>query len=174
MKRLITALSLSALAAACAPGVQGGPPMPLPPRLVQEARVTTIVMSSDWLRSEDDFADTFSDEVGEELSACASGPHPLHLRVHVEDLDRAGRIDVLLNGDGFNTLRATAELVDPAEGGRVVGRFPLEVEVPSGGRLAGLVADRQMMVSEAFGRALCEAAFGRNPRSPGLHNATAG
>lgn len=174
MRRLIAALMLSASAAACAPVVQGGPPMDLPPGLAETARVTSIVLSSQWLNAEDDFADTFSDEVMEELEMCAYGTYPIQVRVHVEDLERAGRLGVLLNGDGEHRLRAVAELVDPARQGQVVGRYPIEVSVGAGGRVAGLVGDRQMIVSEAFGRALCDAAFARNPRRPGLHNATKG
>lgn len=172
MKRLIAALTACTAVAACAPVVQGGPPVGLPSGLTQTARVTSVVLSSDWVRANDDFAETFSDEVLEELDMCAYGTYPLQLRVHVEDVDRAGRLETLLNGRGVHTVRATAELVDPARQGLVVGRYPLEVGTQAGGRIAGLFGDRQMMVSEAFGRALCDAAFGRNPRRPGPHNAT--
>ena len=82
--------------------------------------------------------------------------------------------EVLLRGEGVHRLRATAELVDPARGGQIVGRYPIEVGTQAGGRIAGVLGDRQMMVSEEFGRALCEVAFGRNPRRPGPQNATRG
>jgi hypothetical protein len=42
------------------------------------------------------------------------------------------------------------------------------------GRRGGLLGDRQMMVLEEFGRAVCDQAFGRSPRDRGPHNATAG
>jgi hypothetical protein len=64
------------------------------------------------------------------------------------------------------------EFVDPARNNRVLGRFPIQVSTSAQGRVGGLLGDRQMMVSEAFGRAVCEQAFGRNSRDPGLHNAT--
>ena len=177
MKAAIAGVSLlgfSALTAACAPVVQGGRPLDLPPGLMETAQVTSVVMSSDWVNAKSDFADTFVDEVQEELRACAYGTYPLQLRVHVEDVDRAGRLAVLLRGEGVHRLRATAELVDPARGGQIVGRYPIEVGTQAGGRIAGVLGDRQMMVSEEFGRALCEVAFGRNPRRPGPHNATRG
>ncbi|PZO01971.1 MAG: hypothetical protein DCF29_14565 [Alphaproteobacteria bacterium] len=174
MKRLLAALTLSVSAAACAPVVQGGPPMDLPPGLAETARVSSVVLSSEWLDAEDDFAETFSEEVMEELDMCAYGTYPVQVRVHVEDLERADRLAVLLRGDGEHRLRAVAELVDPARQGQILGRYPIEVSVGAGGRIAGLAGDRQMIVSEAFGRALCDAAFARNPRRPGLHNATGG
>lgn len=169
---LLIAAALSA--AACAPVVQGGPPMELPPGLAETASIGTVYMSSDWLQVEDDFSDTFVDEVDEEMQMCAYGTYPLDLRLHVEDVDRAGRLEVALNGDGIHTIRAVAELVDPRRDNQVVGRYPLVVEIPAGGRVAGIFGDRQMIVSEAFGRALCDAAFSRNPRRPGPHNATPG
>ncbi|HEY1072976.1 hypothetical protein [Brevundimonas sp.] len=167
-------LGFSTLTAACAPVVQGGGPLDLPSGLMETAQVTSVVMSSDWVNAKSDFADTFVDEVQEELRGCAYGTYPLQLRVHVEEVDRAGRLEVLLRGEGVHRLRATAELVDPARGGQIVGRYPIEVGTQAGGRVIGVLGDRQMMVSEEFGRALCDAAFGRNPRRPGPHNATRG
>lgn len=176
MKTLAPALIAAALTAtaACAPVVQGGPPMDLPPGLAETAQIGTVYMSSDWLQVEDDFSDTFVEEVDEEMQMCAYGTYPLDLRLHVEDVRRAGRLGVALNGDGVHTIRATAELVDPRRDNLIVGRYPLVVDVPAGGRVAGIFGDRQMIASEAFGRALCDAAFARNPRRPGPHNATPG
>jgi hypothetical protein len=174
MKTLAPALIAAALTAtaACAPVVQGGPPMDLPPGLAETAQIGTVYMSSDWLQVEDDFSDTFVEEVDEEMQMCAYGTYPLDLRLHVEDVRRAGRLGVALNGDGVHTIRATAELVDPRRDNLIVGRYPLVVDVPAGGRVAGIFGDRQMIASEAFGRALCDAALARNPRRPGPHNAT--
>jgi len=160
--------------AACAPVVQGGPPLALPPGLQETAQVGSITMSSDWLNAEDDFSETFSDEIHEELKRCMWGTAPIDVRVHINELQRADRLGVLLNGDGAHTLSGTVEFVDPARGNRVVGRFPVSVATSAQGRLGGLVGDRQMMVSEEFGRAICEQAFGRNPRDRGPHNATRG
>lgn len=176
MKPVIAAASLTALVAvpACAPVVEGGPPMDLPLALQETAQVGAIIVSTGWLDAEEDFSDTFSDEVREELSACMHGTAPIDVRIHVDRLERAERGEVLVRGGGLHLLEGTVEFVDPAHGGRVVGRFPVSVATSAGGRLAGLLGDRQMMVSEEFGRSLCDQAFGRNPRRPGPHNATRG
>lgn len=167
-----SALTLVLVSTACAPVVEGGPPLDLPPGLAETASIGTIYMSSDWLQVEEDFSDTFVEEVGEEMRTCAYGTWPLDLRLHVEDVDRAGRLEVAFTGQGRHQIRAVAELVDPRRDNLVVGRYPLVVEVDAVGRMAGIFGDRQMIVAEAFGRALCDAAFARNPRRPGPHNAT--
>lgn len=176
MKTLLTAAVLAALiaTAACAPVVTGGPPVALPPGLQETAQVGTITMSSAWLNAEDDFADTFSDELHEELKRCMWGTAPINVRVHIDQMQRADRVGTLLNGDGRQAMSGTVEFVDPSHDNRVVGRFPVAVTTNAGGRLGAVIGDRQMMLSEAFGRAVCEEAFGRNPRDPGLHNATEG
>ena len=176
MKSVLAAAAVAALIAtsACAPVIEGGPPMELPPGLQETAQVGSITMSSAWLDAEEDFSDTFSEEVREELSRCMYGTAPIDVRIHVDRLDRAGRLEMLLNGEGMHTLEGTVEFVDPRRGNLVVGRFPITVATTAGGRLAGLLGDRQMMASEEFGRSLCEQAFGRNPRERGPHNATSG
>jgi opacity protein-like surface antigen len=176
MTKLLTAAALAALiaTAACAPVVIGGPPVALPPGLQETAQVGTITMSSAWLNAEDDFADTFSDELHEELKRCMWGTAPINVRVHIDQMQRADRVGTLLNGDGRQAMSGTVEFVDPSHDNRVVGRFPVAVTTNAGGRLGAVIGDRQMMLSEAFGRAVCEEAFGRNPRDPGLHNATEG
>jgi len=176
MKSVFAAAAVAALIAssACAPVVEGGPPMELPPGLQETAQVGSITMSSGWLNAEEDFSETFSEEVREELGRCMYGTAPIDVRIHVERLERAGRLDMLLNGQGMHTLEGTVEFVDPGRGDLVVGRFPISVATTAGGRFAGLLGDRQMMVSEEFGRSLCEQAFGRNPRERGPHNATRG
>jgi hypothetical protein len=156
---------------ACAPVIQGGAPMDLPPGLQETAQVGTITMSTAWLEVEDDFADTFTDEVHEELSRCMWGTAPVNVRIHIDDIRRASRLGVLLNGDGVHTLTGTAEFVEPGTG-RILGRTPVSVATSAQGRMGGLLGDRQMMVSEEFGRALCEQAFGRNPRPGGWRDAT--
>jgi len=176
MKTLLTAAALAAFAAtaACAPVIEGGPPVALPPGLQETAQVGTITMSSGWLSAEDDFADTFTEEVREELGRCMWGTAPINVRVHVDQMQRADRVQTLLNGDGRQSMAGTVEFVDPTHDNRVVGRFPVTVTTNAGGRVGAVIGDRQMMLSEAFGRAVCEEAFGRNPRDRGLHNATAG
>ncbi|MDO1558943.1 hypothetical protein Q0812_05825 [Brevundimonas sp. 2R-24] len=173
MSRIAAATFAALTLCACAPVVAGGPPMALDPALRDQARLGTITMSSDWLMAEDDFSDTFTDEVGEELRRCMTGDRTLNLRLHVDDLDRAGRLETVVRGDGMHTLAATAEFVDP-QTRQVVGRYPIRVATQAGGAVPALLGDRQMMVSEEYGRALCEEAFGRNPRRSGPWNATRG
>ena len=176
MKPVFAAAAVAALiaTAACAPVIEGGPPIALPAALQETAQVGSITMSSEWLDAEEDFSDTFSDEVHEELSRCMHGTAPIDVRIHVEELRRADRLETFVNGDGVHTLSGTVEFVDPADGNRVLGRFPVSVATSAQGRLGALVGDRQMMVSEEFGRAICDQAFGRNPRDRGPHNATRG
>ena len=176
MKPVIAAAAVAAMVAlsACAPVIEGGPPIDLPLALQETAQVGSITVSTGWINAEEDFSDTFSEEVREELSACMHGTAPIDVRIHVDRLDRAGRAETLFRGEGLHLLEGTVEFVDPSHGGRVVGRFPVSVATSAGGRLAGLLGDRQMMASEEFGRSLCDQAFGRNPRRPGPHNATRG
>lgn len=164
-------LAVTLAVGACAPVIEGGPPMDLPPGLQETAQVGSITMSSAWLRSEEDFGATFTDEVHEELTRCMHGTAPVDVRIHVDRLQRADRLEVLLNGDGVHTMSGTAEFVEPGTR-RVLGRVPVHVATSAQGRRGGLLGDRQMMVSEEFGRALCEQAFGRNPRPGGWRDAT--
>lgn len=176
MKSLFAAAAVAALIAtsACAPVIEGGPPMDLPPGLQETAQVGSITMSSNWLDAEEDFAETFSEEVHEELKRCMWGTAPIDLRIHIDDIHRGDRLGGLLNGDTVHTLSGTVEFVDPSRDNLVVGRFPVSVATSGQGRLGALIGDRQMMVSEEFGRAVCDQAFGRNPRDRGPHNATRG
>jgi hypothetical protein len=167
------AATLALTAGACAPVIQGGPPIDLPPGLQETAQIGSITLSTAWLEVEEDFSDTFTDEVHEELRACMHGTVPVDVRIHLDDARRASRLGVLLNGDGMHSLTGTVEFVQPGSG-RILGRFPVSVATNAQGRLGGLLGDRQMMVSEEFGRAVCDQAFGRNPRAPGPHNATRG
>jgi len=175
MKAVLTAAALSILAlAACAPVIEGGPPIALPIGLQETAQVGSITLSTAMLNAEDGFADTFSEDVREELGRCMWGTAPINVRVHIDEMQRAGRLETLLTGEGAHTLSGTVEFVDPANGNRVLGRFPVTATTSAQGRVGGVLGDRQMMVSEAFGRAVCEQAFGRNPRDRGPHNATGG
>ena len=172
MHRLVIPALFALAAAACTPVVQGGEPMPIAPELAAGAHIGAIRVSSDWISAEDDITATFTDEVREELSRCATGARTLDLNVHIDDLNRASRLGAALNGSGMNALAATAEFTDPAQGGAVVGRYRIIAHAPVQGRVEGIFADRQMVVSEEWGRELCRDAFGQNPRAPGLHNAT--
>lgn len=170
----VVALCAALLSAACAPVIEGGPPIALPLALQETAQIGSVTLSTGWIDAEDDFAETFSTEVHEELNRCMRGTAPIDLRVHIDAMQRAGRLETLLTGEGTHTLSGTVEFVDPARDNRVLGRFPVTVATSAQGRVVGVLGDRQMMVSEAFGRAVCEQAFGRNPRDAGPHNATGG
>lgn len=176
MKSATTAVLAAAVLAvtACAPVIEGGPPVALPIGLQETAQVGSITLSTAGLNAEADFADTFSEEVREELGRCMWGTAPIDVRVHIDGMRRAGRLETALEGDGIHSLSGTVEFVDPADGNRVLGRFPVSVATSAQGRVGGVLGDRQMMVSEEFGRAVCEQAFGRNPRDRGPQNATGG
>lgn len=169
--KLLAACAASLLFVSCASVTTGGPPVALSPDVVQTARVDVITMSSDWLRAEDDFSDTFIEGVREELTECAAGPRPVNLRLHVNDLDRADRLATAVRGEGEHYVSGLAEFVDPRSGA-VLGRYPIEVWAQAGGPVRALIGDRQMIVSETFGRELCRQAFGRNPRPHPLTRAT--
>lgn len=157
---------------ACAPVVAGGPNIALPIGLQETAQIGSVVLSSASMDAEGDFPETFMEEVREELSRCMWGTAPINLRVHLDRMDRSSRAEALLDGNGRYALAGTVEFVDPGSNNRVLGRYPIQVAVEAHGRTASVLGDRQMMVSEAFGRAVCEEAFGRNPRQAGAHNAT--
>lgn len=176
MKAILAAAAFAALVAtsACAPVIQGGPPIALPSGLQETAQVGTITVSTGWLNAEDDFATTFGDEVHEELKRCMWGTAPIDVRIHIDAMQRAGRIETAVTGEGMHTMSGTVEFVDPRHENRVLGRFPVSVATSAQGQVAGVLGDRQMMVSEEFGRAVCDTAFGRDPRDPGPQNATRG
>lgn len=169
--KLLAACGAALALTACAGVTTGGPPVALSPDYVADSRVDVITMSSDWLRAEDDFSDTFIEEVREELNECAAGQRPLNLRLHVDDLDRADRLATAVRGDGEHYVAGLAEFVDPRSGA-VVARYPIEVWAQAGGPVRALIGDRQMITSETFGRELCRQAFGRNPRPDPLARAT--
>ncbi len=174
MKTVLFAAAALLATAACAPVIQGGAPIALPPGLQETAQVGTITVSTGWLDAEDDFADAFGDEVHEELQRCMRGTAPINVRIHIDAIHRAGRVETAVTGEGLHTMSGTVEFVDPRHGDSVLGRFPISVATSTQGRLGGVLGDRQMMVSEEFGRAVCDTAFGRNPRDGGPHNATRG
>jgi hypothetical protein len=125
MRTAVTAAVAAALlsAAACAPVIEGGPPIALPIGLQETAQIGSVTLSTGWLDAEEDFAGTFSEEVHEELSRCMWGTAPINLRVHIDEMQRAGRLETLFTGEGVHTLSGTVEFVEPATN-RVLGRFP--------------------------------------------------
>jgi len=143
----------------CAPAIQDGASLAVPPVLAASSHVRSLSLSSGWLQTGEGFAETFSEEVLEELRSCARGPDPLELRIHVRHMDRAERLEALVNREAAHRLTAMVELVDPADHQRIVGRYPIELSVDAGDSIEGLLGDREMMIGKAFGRALCAAAF---------------
>jgi hypothetical protein len=145
--------------AACAPTVVGGPPIVPPASLQNSSAVAAVTVSTGWMGAEDDFAESFAIEVREELRRCLRGPAPLDVHVELIRQDRVSGAD-RLSGNGLHALSGTVEFRDPAQGGAVVGRFPVATSVRGDGRFEGVIGDRQTMAAEAFGRATCEEAFG--------------
>ncbi len=136
-----------------------GPPIDLPAEIAREARVDMIRMSSSWIQAKEDFADTFQWQVGAHLNRCAKGKRKLTLRTHIYELskeDAAGR----LFERGEHNLGAVAEFVD-RKSKQVVGRYYLDLGVDSGGFLKALVAEPELMLSEAYGKSICSTAFRR-------------
>jgi hypothetical protein len=157
----LAGLSLAALSlAACATVTTGAAPLPMAPEIAARSHVEVVRMTSAWIDGEPDFADTFTDAVHENLSACARGPERLDLRLHVSRTHREDRLAQLLNGGGEHRIAGVAEFVDPANGA-VVGRYPIEVAVDGGGPVEAIFADRQLMISDAFATELCRQAFGQ-------------
>jgi len=160
MNLRVLAAPLAALSlAACATVTSGTTPLPLDRELAASSHVDLVVMSSSWLRVEEDFSDTFTEALQENLRDCATGPRKLTLRVHVHDVHREERVAAAVAG-GEHEIRGVAEFVDPVSKA-VVGRYPLHLAVDAGRSWEALLSDRQLMVSDAFATELCRQAFGR-------------
>lgn len=161
----MTKIVLAALAAlslcvpASARGRIEGPPIELPPEIAREARVDVIRMSSNWINAREDFSDTFQWQVGAYLNRCAKGPRKLTLRTHVFDVSKEDPVGRLFDR-GEHKMAAVAEFVD-RKSKQVVGRYYFGLGVDSGGFLKALVAEPELMLSEAYGKTLCEVAFSR-------------
>jgi len=159
LRPLLAAAATLSLAA-CATATMGSAPLPMAPEIAARSHIDVVRMTSDWVSGNPDFTDTFTDAVHENLADCARGPEKLDLRLHVSHTHREGRLAQLLNGGGAHEIAGVAEFVDPANGA-VVGRYPIHVVVDAGGPVEALLADRQLMISDAFATALCRQAFGR-------------
>lgn len=152
--------ALSLALSACATATTGSSELVLIDRgLAARSHIDTVHMSSDWVRASEDFSDTFTEALWENLQDCARGPEKLRLNVHVSKVKRADRVGALIRGGGRHELAAIAELVDPKTK-QVVGRYPIHVIVDAGNPAEILLADRQLMVSDAFATQLCREAFG--------------
>ncbi|HEY8571852.1 hypothetical protein [Phenylobacterium sp.] len=151
----IAALSLSA----CATATVGSQRLEIDPALAQSSHINVVRMTSEWVRANEDFTDTFTDSVLENVRACATGPNKLDLHIHVIGVQRENRLVAVLDG-GQHEIAAIAELVEPSTR-TVVGRYPIHVAVDAGSPIAALLSDRQLMVSDAFATELCNQAFGR-------------
>lgn len=149
-----------AAAAVAARGPITGPPVELPPEIARDARVDVIRMSSDWIDARPDFSDTFQWQVGAYLNRCAKGRRKLTLRTHVYDLEKEDPVGRLFRR-GEHQLAAVAEFID-RKSRQVVGRYYFDLGVGSGGFLKALVAEPELMLSEAYGKQLCAVAFPRD------------
>ncbi len=153
----LAAVSLCVPAAAAKP--ISGPPIEIPPELAREARVDVIRMSTNWIEAREDFSDTFNWQVSAYLNRCAKGPRKLTLRTHIFDLSKEDPVGRLFDR-GEHKMAAVAEFVD-RKSRQVVGRYYFGLGVDSGGFLKALVAEPELMLSEAYGKHLCRAAFER-------------
>ena len=163
------AIALALAGAGCASSTINEPAMLLDRDLARDSHVSGVTVTTGWLNSTEEFGETFSQAVAEEMSVCASGRRPLHVRVHVQGLSRAPRDAILAGADVSHRLRAVAELIDH---GTVVGRYPLTVEAPAGQGLLAAFTDRQAVVSHAFAEALCDIAF-HPGQAPAVEQASA-
>jgi len=198
----VAACLLSACASWTPPPFQGGEPLRLSPAEAAGATVRSIhvtaepdvvdkVASSrdaDYRRTsqtgepnsqavmmaEMSLSNDVGAEIHNELRRCATGARPLNAVVRLDDLRWDERLSSLADAKGFDALQGEVELVDPALGNAVVGRYRIEVATNSGGLLTRILSDRTETLAEEFGRALCMEAFGRNPRGPAIENSTRG
>lgn len=154
--RLLMVAALTATMTGCASSTINDPPLFLARDLVRDARVSGVTVTTGFLNSTEEFGETFSNAVAEEMSVCAYGSRPLHLRVHVQGMSRAPRAAIFAGSGAAHRLRAVAEFLDH---GIVVGRYPLTVEAPAGQGFISALMDRQALVSHAFAEELCDIAF---------------
>lgn len=157
--RVLGAVLIAGSLSACATITTGTAPLPMAPEVAARSHVGVVRMTSDWVRGNEEFTDTFTDAIHENLRACAHGPERLDLNLHVSKVRRKDRFVALVEGGGTHRIAGVAELVDPRTRA-VVGRYPLDLVVDAGGPVEILFADRQLMVSDAFATELCRQAFG--------------
>ena len=161
MKQLLSAaIAVLVLGApAAARGPISGPQIEMSPKIARDARVDVIRMSSSWIQAKEDFSDTFQWQVGAHLNRCAKGARKLTLRTHIYDLSKEDSVGRLFQR-GEHNLAAVAEFVD-RKSKAVVGRYYFDLGVDSGGFLKALVAEPELMLSEAYGKHMCAEVFGR-------------
>lgn len=70
--------------------------------------------------------------------------------MHIDDLDRAPWLGGALDGPGMNVTVAPTKLMDPAQGGAVVGRQCIIAQAPAQDSIEGVFADHQMVISEQW------------------------
>jgi hypothetical protein len=154
---------IGALIAAClaapaeARGPITGPAIDLPAEIAADAQVDVIRMSTDWLNAREDFSDTFDWQVGAHLRQCAKGKRKLTLRTHIPDLRKEDLIGRLFRR-GEHQMLAAAELID-RKSKAVVARYYFDLGVDSGAFAKALVAEPELMLSQAYGKELCAQAF---------------
>ena len=153
----LAAVSLCAPASAKQP--ISGPPIDLPAELAANARVDVIRMSTSWINAGEDFSDTFQWQVGAHLNRCAKGQQKLTLRTHIYDLSKEDPVGRLFRR-GEHKLAAVAEFAD-RKSRQVVGRYYFDLGVDSGGFAKALIAEPELMLSEAYGKHICASVFDR-------------
>ena len=160
MRLILIAVPALALAASgCVSLSRSNAVTPLDQASADSYRVSEVRLSVEpEIEATPEFAGIFRDRVQAELNTCAAGARPLRLEAEITRLDRANPVQVALIG-GANVLRGSARLVDPANG-RVVGEYEIGRTVV-GARVAVFeMAEGEEQLSTAFGRELCEQAFG--------------
>ena len=106
-----------------------------------------------------EFPGIFETRVREELAKCATGANPLRLNVRIIELKGANAAMTVLVGDS-NVIRGSAALVDPATG-EIVGDYEINQSTGGGGIIAAMsMGQAEEQMSRAFGKALCDRAFG--------------
>ncbi|NEX93284.1 hypothetical protein [Caulobacter sp. 17J65-9] len=156
--KAVAVLCASAALSGCATTVVSGPPFDLDPALAGGVFVGDIEydLSAPLNDVSDEFRDTFTDEFGWALAACARGRQTLDLRVRLDGVQRVQALTAARSG-GTHRLRGVVEFVRPGTTD-VVGRYAIEAEADAGQGLGALLTDQEAEISEAFGKALCRQA----------------
>lgn len=158
MKRVIVPALALLLTAGGLAGCAGdfwamNPPteIPLAPALAGDLFIGSVEVRSAFYSPPDAFSDIFIPAFVKG-AACFSGRHPARAIVFIHELDRQGDF---MGDDGKVVLPGSVDIHDAR--GRVIGRYPVRVELPDPGRR---LTERRVAAAEAFGERLCEQAQG--------------
>lgn len=134
-----------------------GPPLTLPRAYAENARVDVIDLRTKFIQARPDFEDSFHWQVSAYLQRCARGEHRLKRRVRIDEIDKADLVGRVFKR-GTHNMAGAMEFVS-RESGKVVGRYYFDVTTGSGGPLKALVAEPEFLLSNAFGKYLCQEVF---------------